>query len=309
MTKWNGSVLCFAIGALRAVTCADGPGQPDGQVAGLRGRGGPDEGEHDDADHERARDAEEHGEPPAGVRPGGGGVRHRRLLPRTIVLVVAQHRTTILFAMPGSPRRTARRDATRSPTPRIRVLRRNGVSGTSIAQIVEESGLSAGADLRELREQGRARAVRRALAPRLAASSEIDEATAAGAVRAPAEVHAGAARHDRRARTPRPSRCILQFWGEATTDPELHDGADATVTRPPGRVRARDPAVGGDAGLPRRRRPRPAHRGRDDRDVPGVPGEHRPARLDVLRRLPDERRRDAQLTRRRGTAAQARSRG
>jgi AcrR family transcriptional regulator len=121
--------------------------------------------------------------------------------------------------------RRARRDEIAEAA--IRVLRRKGVSSTSIAQIVEESGLSAGAVYANFENKAElARYVARSLlAWRVEA---IDDGAVEGVVRSPAEVM----------RTlfallgqETPSAdLIVQFWGEATVDPELHDVLAATVT-------------------------------------------------------------------------------
>ncbi len=121
--------------------------------------------------------------------------------------------------------RQARRDEIAEAA--IRVLRRKGVSSTSIAQIVEESGLSAGAVYANF--QNKAELARYVAQSLLAWRVEvIDEASDAGEVRSPAEVMRTLF-STLGEQTP-PVPLILQFWGEATTDPELHEVLTGTVT-------------------------------------------------------------------------------
>ena len=109
----------------------------------------------------------------------------------------------------------------------IRVLRRKGVSGTSIAQIVEESGLSAGAVYANFENKAElAQYVARSLLDWRV--GEIDAATADGVVRSPAEVLR--ALFTTLEEEAPPVALILQFWGEATIDPELHAVLTTTVT-------------------------------------------------------------------------------
>lgn len=109
----------------------------------------------------------------------------------------------------------------------IRVLRRKGVSNTSIAQIVEESGLSAGAVYANFENKAElARYVARSLLHWRV--GEIDAATAAGAVRSPSEVMRTLFSTIEEEAPPVP--LILQFWGEATVDPDLHEVLATTVT-------------------------------------------------------------------------------
>jgi AcrR family transcriptional regulator len=121
--------------------------------------------------------------------------------------------------------RQARRDEIADAA--VRVLRRRGVSNTSIAQIVEESGLSAGAVYANFENKAElARYVAQSLLDWRV--GEIDDAAAAGAVRSPAEVMRTLF-STLEAEAP-PIPLILQFWAEATTDPDLHEVLRRTVT-------------------------------------------------------------------------------
>ncbi|MGT2427150.1 TetR/AcrR family transcriptional regulator [Amnibacterium kyonggiense] len=109
----------------------------------------------------------------------------------------------------------------------IRVLERTGLSGTSIAQIVAESGLSSGAIYANFENKAE-------LAREIAASllrwriDGIEETTATGVVRTPVQVLRDLFATMERDAAPIP--LILQFWGRSTTDPELHEVLVATVT-------------------------------------------------------------------------------
>lgn len=121
--------------------------------------------------------------------------------------------------------RQARRDEIADAA--VRVLRRNGVSSTSISQIVKESGLSAGAIYANFENKAE-------LAKYIAQSlldwrvGELEAATADGAVRSPTEVLR--ALFATMEQDPPPIPLILQFWGEATVDPDLHAVLTDTVT-------------------------------------------------------------------------------
>ncbi len=124
--------------------------------------------------------------------------------------------------------RRARRDEIAAAA--LRCLRRNGVSRTSIADVVAESGLSAGAIYSHFRNKAE-------LAAYIAGSmmtwriEEFEEstdpalATPAGAMRYLLGVF------DQADVAP---EVILQFWGEATNDPDLH----AVMVGVIGRMRA-----------------------------------------------------------------------
>jgi len=121
--------------------------------------------------------------------------------------------------------RRARRDEIASAA--LRCLRRNGVSGTSIADVVAESGLSAGAIYSHFRNKAE-------LASYVAGSLlawRIDE-FASVTVDAPADaMRFLLAVFEDEEVTP---HVVLQFWGEATVDEELRTVMTAVV----GRMRA-----------------------------------------------------------------------
>lgn len=114
--------------------------------------------------------------------------------------------------------RRARRDEIAQAA--VRVLARNGVSNTSIAQIVEESGLSAGAIYAnfENKAQLAVYVANRMLVWRIEA---VEEALDPAAVHPPLEVLRVLLATLAEEAPPLP--VLLQFWGEATIDPELHD--------------------------------------------------------------------------------------
>jgi AcrR family transcriptional regulator len=133
--------------------------------------------------------------------------------------------------------RRARRDEIAHAA--VRVLARNGVANTSIAQIVEESGLSAGAIYANFENKAQ---LARYVADKMLVW-RIDEVEAA---LEPDEVHPPIAVLRVLLRTldeeAPPLPVLLQFWGEATIDPELHavlhgkigelrDGFERTVHR------------------------------------------------------------------------------
>jgi TetR/AcrR family transcriptional regulator, transcriptional repressor of aconitase len=114
--------------------------------------------------------------------------------------------------------RQARRDQIAQAA--LRVLKRNGVADTSIAQIADECGLSIGAIYVNFENKAD---LARFIAGRLFAwrIDELDTLAEGGAVRTPAELMRPllASMFDQN-RPPLP--VILQFWSEALVDPELH---------------------------------------------------------------------------------------
>lgn len=99
----------------------------------------------------------------------------------------------------------------------LSVLSRNG-SETSIAQIVAECGLSAGAIYGNFENKAElARYIAGQLLHRRIGT--LDDAVSDGQVRTPVEVlRLFVGLH----RAPPDLSVLLQFWGEATVDPELH---------------------------------------------------------------------------------------
>ncbi|WP_375387980.1 TetR/AcrR family transcriptional regulator [uncultured Amnibacterium sp.] len=120
--------------------------------------------------------------------------------------------------------RRARRDEIAEAA--LRVLRRNGVANTSIAQIVEESGLSAGAIYANFENKAElARYIAQSLFDwRLQRVTEPQEA-----VRSPAEVVRLLLSTTTEAAPP--VAVVLQFWGEAARDDELRAVLTEKVTR------------------------------------------------------------------------------
>jgi AcrR family transcriptional regulator len=114
--------------------------------------------------------------------------------------------------------RQARRDQIAQAA--LRVLKRNGVADTSIAQIADECGLSIGAIYVNFENKAD---LARYIAGRLFAwrIEELDTLAEGGAVRTPVELMRPllASMFDQN-RPPLP--VILQFWSEALVDPELH---------------------------------------------------------------------------------------
>ena len=114
--------------------------------------------------------------------------------------------------------RQARRDQIAQAA--LRVLKRNGVSDTSLAQIADECGLSIGAIYVNFENKAD---LARYIATRLFAwrIEELDGLAEGGTVRTPAELMRPllASMFDEN-RPPLP--VILQFWSEALVDPELH---------------------------------------------------------------------------------------
>ena len=92
------------------------PRDADGQVPRLGGRGGPDEREHDDPHDEGAGDAEQHGEPPAGVRGSGRG--HGDLRKENERSLKDYSERVFSLSCLVSPTPTGVPAATRSPLPR-----------------------------------------------------------------------------------------------------------------------------------------------------------------------------------------------
>ena len=113
----------------------------------------------------------------------------------------------------------------------LRVLERKGVRDTSIADIVEESGLSTGAIYSHFSTKSElARyVVGRFLMPRLDA---LEASAARGEVLAPRQVVRGMLSVFGEAGLS--TSLVLQFWGEAMVEPGLHD----EMLRTAGRLRA-----------------------------------------------------------------------
>jgi AcrR family transcriptional regulator len=113
----------------------------------------------------------------------------------------------------------------------LRVLERKGVRDTSIADIVEESGLSTGAIYSHFSTKSElARYVAgRFLLPRLDA---LEAAGARGEVLTPRQVVRGMLSIFSEAGLS--TSLVLQFWGEAMVEPGLHD----EMLRTAGRLRA-----------------------------------------------------------------------
>ncbi len=113
--------------------------------------------------------------------------------------------------------RQARRDEIAEAA--LRVLQRNGVADTSIAQIVEESGLSAGAIYVNFENKAE---LARYIASRLLSwrIEAIQDLAHQDTICTPADVmHVLLGTLD--GETPLP--VMLQFWGEATVNSDLHD--------------------------------------------------------------------------------------
>ncbi len=107
----------------------------------------------------------------------------------------------------------------------VRCLERKGVHETSIADIVEESGLSTGAIYSHFSSK-------RELARYIVSEylfPHLDVLARSSAVEAPRDVLVMMLR----AFTDDglPPRVVLQFWGEATVDAELHEEMTRTVAR------------------------------------------------------------------------------
>ena len=113
--------------------------------------------------------------------------------------------------------RRARRDEIAQAA--VRVLARHGVANTSIAQIVAESGLSAGAIYANFENKAQ---LARYVADRMLLwrIEEVEEGLDPEAVNPPVVVLRGMLQtlHEEAP----PLSVLLQFWGEATIDPELH---------------------------------------------------------------------------------------
>lgn len=144
--------------------------------------------------------------------------------------------------------REARRDEIARAA--LRVLERNGVRDTSIADIVEESGLSTGAIYSHFSNKAELARyiVGRFLLPRIDA---LEAAGQAGRVVTPRQALQGML--SMFAEVGLPPSLILQFWGEAMVEPGLHE----EMLRTAGRLRdslalaigpwARTRAAGADA--------------------------------------------------------------
>ena len=122
--------------------------------------------------------------------------------------------------------RRARRDEIAQAA--IRVLRRRGVSNTSITQIVEESGLSAGAIYANF---GNKAELARYVAENLLGWRIEAITEAAGAD--PEPIDLARATLASFAEGDAPAEVLLQFWGEATVDGDLR----AVLTTGVGRLR------------------------------------------------------------------------
>ncbi len=113
--------------------------------------------------------------------------------------------------------RRARRDEIAQAA--VRVLARHGVANTSIAQIVAESGLSAGAIYANFENKAQ---LARYVADRMLLwrIEEVEEGLDPEAVNPPVVVLRGMLQtlHEEAP----PLSVLLQFWGEATIDPDLH---------------------------------------------------------------------------------------
>lgn len=131
----------------------------------------------------------------------------------------------ILFDMPRvtDAHRRARRDEIADAA--LRVLQRKGVSNTSIAQIVEESGLSAGAIYANF--ENKAELARYVALTQLGWRVELLAADPR-TIRSPAEVLATVLTSLTEEEVP--IAVVLQFWAEATVDPDLRSAVAVTVT-------------------------------------------------------------------------------
>jgi AcrR family transcriptional regulator len=114
--------------------------------------------------------------------------------------------------------RQARRDQIAEAA--LRVLKRNGVSDTTIAEIAEECGLSIGAIYVNFENKAD---LARYLAGRLFAwrITELDALAETGAVHTPVELMRPLLASMFEENRP-PLPVILQFWSEALVDPDLH---------------------------------------------------------------------------------------
>lgn len=124
--------------------------------------------------------------------------------------------------------REARRDEIARAA--LRVLERKGVRDTSIADIVEESGLSTGAIYSHFTNKAELarHVVGRFLLPRIDA---LEAAGTRGDVVSPRDALGGMLSTFRD--TGLPPTLVVQFWGEAMVDAELH----AEMLRTAGRLR------------------------------------------------------------------------
>ena len=120
--------------------------------------------------------------------------------------------------------RRARRDEIAHAA--VRVLARNGVASTSIAQIVEESGLSAGAIYANFENKAQ---LARYVADKMLVwrIDEVEAQLDPDEVHPPLEVLQVLLRTlDEEAP---PLAVLLQFWAEATIDPEIHGVLEAKI--------------------------------------------------------------------------------
>jgi len=95
-------------------------------------------------------------------------------------------------------------------------IARDGVAGTSMADIIKESGLSSGSIYSHF--DGKEALVRFAATTMLEAQSAIADEVGEGTVITPREL---AARVVERVRTAFPSAALIQVWGEIARDPDL----------------------------------------------------------------------------------------
>ncbi len=133
----------------------------------------------------------------------------------------------ILVVMPRvtDAHRQARRDEIARAA--VRVLHREGVANASIARIVEESGLSAGAIYANF--ENKSELARTVAATLLDWRMDLIEGDDPARERTPGEV-IGDLLTSFEEEAP-PARLVLQYWGESTTDPDLHAVLEATVSR------------------------------------------------------------------------------
>lgn len=119
--------------------------------------------------------------------------------------------------------RRARRDEIAEAA--VRVLHRDGVANASIARIVQESGLSAGAIYANF--ENKSELARYVAASMLRWRMDLIEAAEPDPERTPEDVVRGVlASFEEEAP---PVRILLQYWGESTTDPDLHAVLESTL--------------------------------------------------------------------------------
>lgn len=103
-------------------------------------------------------------------------------------------------------------------------IARNGIVGTSMADIIKESGLSSGSIYSHF--DGKEDVVRFASATMLEAQTEVAAQVGQGTVITPREL---AARVAERLRTSFPRPALLQVWGEISRDPDLRTVASGVL--------------------------------------------------------------------------------